>query len=151
MANSEKSLQPDEQYKLALSACSKGAHVEAFPHFLAAAQGGHIEAQYDLGLIYINGRGAEIDPKQGARWFLSAADHGFIRAQYMIGVYYFHGEGVSQDFVEACKWLMMVSNIGYDRADDYLPSLLAQMAPDQISKAKTLVEIWRPTSPVVRM
>ena len=62
-----------------------------------AAEQGDAGAQYNLGVIYDNGRGVAQDDKEAARWFGLAAKQGHADAPFYIGVMYTNGQGVAQD------------------------------------------------------
>ena len=51
-----------------------------------AHQGDTNAAQYNLGLAYINGKGAPQDDSKAVKWFLKAAYQGVAIAQYNLGV-----------------------------------------------------------------
>ena len=69
------------------------------------AEAGDAEAQYDLGVMYENGRGVPQDDAQSVRWQRMAAVQGHALAQYMIGFRYSFGWGVPQDDVYAYAWV----------------------------------------------
>ena len=57
---------------------------EAVKWFRRAANQGYAEAQYDLGLIYFNGRGVTRDNGEAAKWFLKSAEQGHENAPYYL-------------------------------------------------------------------
>ena len=65
--------------------------------FRKAADQGFAPAQYNLGLIYANGRGVPVDYAEAFKWFTGAADKEFALAQSKIGIMYQSGYGVQQD------------------------------------------------------
>jgi TPR repeat protein len=68
------------------------------------AEKGNSTAQYNLGLIYHDGKGVDQDLGQAAKWFRAAAEKGLVDAQYNLGLMLALGQGVPQDFAEASKW-----------------------------------------------
>jgi TPR repeat protein len=80
--------------------------------FTKAADQGHAQAQYNLGVMYENGQGVEQDFKEAVKWYQKAADQGLAYAQYNLGVMYEKGQGVEQDFKEAVKWYQKAADQG---------------------------------------
>jgi len=106
------------------------------------------EAQYQLGLLYLNGTGAGKDPKQAARWFKNAADKGFRKAQAMLGTMLFKGQGVARQVPLGLAWLTVAKEGA--RADeawisDIYKNAKAQATLDERALAgRFLEEIVRP-------
>ena len=61
--------------------------------FRRAAEQGHAEAQYSLGVMYNDGTGVVQDKEQAAEWFRKASAQGHVLARWM----YNFGTGVHQD------------------------------------------------------
>jgi predicted Ser/Thr protein kinase len=91
---------------------------EAVKWFRQAAQRGHADAQYRLGVMYANGQGVPRDYPQAAFWFRKAAAQGHPSAQSTLGIMYFLGEGVHRDYREALNWLQKAAQQG-DPAAEY--------------------------------
>ena len=53
----------------------------AFDWFTKAAEQGHAEAQYNLGVMYANGDHVVQEDVQAVKWFSMAAEQGDIEAQ----------------------------------------------------------------------
>jgi TPR repeat protein len=72
-----------------------------------AAEQGSVDAQYQLGMMLINGK-AEAknwNPYEAAKLILKAAEQGLASAQVALGRLYAQGaEGVRKDSAEAAKW-----------------------------------------------
>lgn len=90
-----------------------GKQEEGFHWYLLAAGNGFSDAQYNVGLAYVFGRGVAKDEKEGLRWFQLAADQGDREAQNYIGVYHNHGlGGVIVDVTEAVRWFHLAAEQG---------------------------------------
>ena len=61
-------------------------------------------AQFNLGVMYLNGRGVPQDDAEAVKWHRLAAEQGYASAQFNLGVMYLNGRGVPQDDAEAVKW-----------------------------------------------
>ena len=122
----------------------------SIPAFDAAEEGaeqGNPLAQFNLGLMYYDGRGTAQDFSEAAKWWRLAAEQGYAEALHNLGRMYGKGQGVSRDFVEAHKWFDLAfsrhppgkkrGNSAHDR------DLIAkQMTPADISKAQRLAREW---------
>ncbi|MHC8510415.1 MAG: SEL1-like repeat protein [Rhodospirillales bacterium] len=86
-----------------------------------AAESGDADAQFDLGVIYYQGRGVAQDHAEAARWSRAAAEQGgwlwgLVGAMaapplnkgspgaVRLGAFYDKGRGVPQDYAEAARW-----------------------------------------------
>ena len=58
-----------------------GAASVAEDKYLAAAEKGDAQAQYNLGWCYVNGDGVAKDLKQAVYWYRKAADQGHAEAK----------------------------------------------------------------------
>jgi len=61
----------------------------------ALAEEGGAEDQFNLGLMYAEGRGVPEDDAEAARWLRLAAEQGNALAQYNLGFIYDSGRGVA--------------------------------------------------------
>jgi len=68
-----------------------------------AAENGDPEAQYNLGLLYLEGNGVKKNEKLGAEWIQKAADQGHIAAKKKLAWCYLYGRGVKQNLSQGLK------------------------------------------------
>lgn len=80
-------------------------HGDALRWYRRAAERGHAESQYHLGLMYLNDQGVRHAYDTAARWLREAADQGHPRAQRNLAVLYFRGVGAPRDHAAAVEWL----------------------------------------------
>lgn len=87
---------------------------EAFKWYRKAAEQGHPEAQYELGLWYdgLGGSGVEEDEAEAVKWYRKAAEQGHDLARNALSVCYEKGTGVAKDPDEAKKWKEMYLQSG---------------------------------------
>ena len=76
------------------------------------AEQGDSSAQYNLGVIYLNGKGVPQDYSEAVSWFRKAAEQGVAGAQYNLGLMYANGHGVPQDYQEAVSWFRKAAEQG---------------------------------------
>jgi len=61
---------------------NKGSYIQALNAFYVLAKEGDAEAQYNVGMIYANGKGVKVDLSQSMRWYEKSAKQGNASAQY---------------------------------------------------------------------
>ena len=87
-----------------ISAYEAGNLLLAVKEFRAAAQEGHADSQFNLGLMYEKGIGVGKDENEALTWYLKAALQGNAYAQFNLAVLYENGRGSDVDFAEAHQW-----------------------------------------------
>lgn len=85
---------------------------KAMAVWLPLASAGDNEAQFRLGLLYLDGRGGGVDAGEAARWFQLAGGAGHARASYMLGDMYASGNGVEEDAYQAFEWYFIAAEQG---------------------------------------
>lgn len=106
------------QYDLAREHAQVNSFKQAEELFRAAAEQGHVGAQYSLGsLLYMNNPGDQ-PTEEALKWFEAAANQGHIKAQYNLGMTYLY-EGGKQSFKQATKWLEQVTKNTKDKEIKY--------------------------------
>ena len=91
---------------------------QSFQLNLSKANQGDADAQFNLALLYLHGRGTPQDMKQAVYWYKKAAEQGHVQAQYDLGsLYQFDGSGeVPQDMKQAVYWLTKAAEQGFVHA-----------------------------------
>lgn len=97
----------------------------------AASYFGDADAQYQLARLYLEGRGAPKDIRQGARWLGLAAQKGQYQAQALLGRMLFRGEGVPQQHARGLMWL----TLGRDAAAGPEDGWIVQAYEDAFARA----------------
>lgn len=85
----------------------------------AAEQGG-ANAQYNVGIMYNNGKGVTADTREAMKWFRRAAAQEIPNALYMVGYMYANGRGVPKDNAEAAAWYRKAAEKGHSNAQNNL-------------------------------
>jgi len=98
-------LTPGEAYARGIELRDANQLDHALLHIQSAAERGHAEAQFELGLWYMTARGVPEDFVEAARWVELAAAQGQADGLVYIWQLYFYGKGVVQSDTEALKWL----------------------------------------------
>ncbi len=68
------------------------------------AEQGDLQAQNDLGVKYIQGKGVALDYEKAVKLFRMAAERGYAPAQKNLGQMYTTGTGVDQSHAQAVDW-----------------------------------------------
>ena len=113
--------------------------VEAARWYRAAAEQGHVRAQYILAAMYDSGDGIGQDKSEAVRWYRAAAKRGNTSAQHLLADAYYKGDGVRKDLAEAAYWYRMLADQG--RADAQY--MLGKMHESGEGVAKDLAEAVR--------
>src|ERR1700687_3622035 len=79
----------------------------AFREWKAAAEAGQAEAQFDLGVLYAQGRGVQRDLNEASNWNRKAADQGNAEAEFALGQLYSRGWGIPRDEIDELRWFQM--------------------------------------------
>ena len=102
------------------------------------AEQGDAKAQYNLGVMYANGKGVPEDDKQAVKWYRLAAEQGVANAQYNLGVMYDRGDGVPEDKVLAYMWWNLAAANGIEDASTNKGIIAKRMTSSQIAEAQKL-------------
>jgi TPR repeat protein len=111
----------------------------------AAAYFADPEAQYQLGRLYLLGKGAPKDAIQAARWLRLSANKGDHRAQALLGSMLFKGEEVSRQAALGLFWLIVAKDGAKPDETwitDMYTSALAQADDAERAMARKYLEDW---------
>ncbi|MDN3647604.1 tetratricopeptide repeat protein [Reinekea marina] len=117
---------------------------KAYQTLLPFAQAGNAEAEELIGVMYAMGLGVEKDDIRAFEWYLRSAMKGHPGAQSGIGWYYEVGRGITEvDLVRAYLWYGLSAIGGDPDAAVSIEEVVKKMTPNQISKARELIEDYR--------
>lgn len=88
----------------------------AFPFCQKASAQGSIEANYTLGVAYLEGRGIAADTAQGIQFLQRAAGKGNLPAMTRLAQVYSEGSLVPQDYARALNWHRQAARYGSPQA-----------------------------------
>lgn len=109
----------NDEFKKGWHAYQRGAFDEARTIWLPLAETGDPRAQYNMGLLYAEGRGVTIDKTKAAAWWTRAAGQGHLRAMHNLallniaGIPKDSGGTVVQNYADALKWLRAAAGKGF--------------------------------------
>ena len=120
---------------------------KTFQETKAKAEKGNALAQYNLGMMYGNGRGVAKDEVEAVKWYRKAADQGHADAQNNLGLMYYHSRGVAKDDVEAYKWYLLAGAQDDDLARREIFLIERTLTPQQRAEGQRLAREWKQQIP----
>jgi len=94
------------------AAQSTGDERKAFLAARAAAETGDAIAQFNLAVMWDNGKGTLENDAEALQWYRKAAVQDHAVAHFFVGVVYAEGRGVPQDDAEALIWFRNAAELG---------------------------------------
>ena len=117
------------------TAYKSGDFATALRNWTPLAEQGHATAQYNLGLMYRNGKGVPQNHKTAVKWYRLAAEQGNADAQGLLGAVYVLSTGVRKDNSYAYMWLILAAANGNAEAEEMRDLISQKMTPTEISTA----------------
>lgn len=131
-------------YEQGLDAIQQGNFAEAYFFWRPLAEKGNDQARYNLGWMYANGDGLNIDMDKAAYWWTLAAKAGMPDAQFALGLGHITGEGFPKDAKVAVQWLLEAAKHKHDDAAQVLRRLASDNDPDARAAVDDLLrKNWR--------
>ena len=127
-----------------LDAYQKGDFAVAFQSWLPLAEQGSAAAQFNVGLLYYDGKGIRQDYAQAANWFLLSAEQDYTKAQHDLGAMYGAGKGLKRDYVQAYKWLNICAAKGDKGCADQRDQVAKKLNASKLSEAQRQSSDWKP-------
>jgi len=113
-----------DDFNQAVEDYNKGGYIKALNTFYNMAKEGDPKAQYNVGLIYANGRGVQKDMEQARKWYEKAAKQDNGPAQYNLGqIYHAAGENDPHGYEKARYWYEKAVEAGVMQAYNNLGAL----------------------------
>lgn len=118
--------------------------------FKLAASYGHPEAQYELGMMSLNGERQR--PVAGLQWLRSAARKRYAPAEAELGDLYWDGLIVKQDRTRALMWYILAQETAHPARDreivDRFKMLMDQASEEERLEAAARAKVWADRYPV---
>lgn len=118
----------DAQLVLGSRYAADGENKKAVKWFKKAAQNGCIPAQYNLGLMYLTGRGVKQSEHEASQWFEMAALAGDADSQCEMGLLFARVSGVKDSEAMAARWFLKAAEQGHRVAQFNLARLYVRGA-----------------------
>jgi TPR repeat protein len=98
---------------------------QAYALWQPLAEQGDPDAQYNIGLLYMNGLGVTKNDRTALLWFTRAGQQGLADAQYNAGVMFYLGKGVYPSNKTAVQWWELAAAKGHANAENNLAAMYA--------------------------
>jgi len=136
LQNEVKKGDPQAQYDLGRTHWLNAKYQQAFPLLKAAADQGHVEATFQLGLAYLNGLGTLQNYRAALEHFTKSAHQGHLEAEYRLGLLYRDGLATPPSKEDAYLWLNIAAARGHEDALLYRDKLAAAMSSQELHRAQ---------------
>jgi TPR repeat protein len=127
-----------------LTAYNKGDYTTAAKEWRPLAEQGVAAAQFNLGLLYLDGHGVPQDPAEAAKWFTKSAEQDYTQAQHNLGAMYGAGQGVKRDYVQAYKWLNICAAKGNAGCESQRDLIAKKLKASQLTAAQRMSSEFTP-------
>jgi TPR repeat protein len=131
------------EYQEAIDAYNREDYKTSYRLIRPLAKKGFTQAQYNLGVLYLKGKGVKVNLKKAIKLFEFAAEQGVVKAQNKLGLMYFKGMGVEQDFIKAIEWWHLAAAQGNGKAQTNLGWMyeMGKGVPKDVQKAANWYEL----------
>jgi TPR repeat protein len=102
------------------------ANATRFRKTATEAGTGDKDSLYDLGNMYMEGVGTNIDYGKAITAFEQSASQGHIKSAYKLGLIYYEGSGVKRNSKLAFRWFRQAAEADYPAAQYYLGKMYAE-------------------------
>lgn len=130
---------PAELYQLGLVQNWLDDLEESAKTHLAAAEGGNLDAQFELSIYFTQGLGVGEDPKAARRWLERAAEGNHPRALYNMASSYATGSHGELDTAKATDYYERAAALGHGRA---AATLAVMILTDEIEGTREKAVEW---------
>ncbi len=137
----------DGEWDQARTAHERGDYAAEIAIIRPMAEKGYPFAQFNMGVLYDEGKGVPLDDSQAMTWYRKAAEQGLPQAQVNLGIMYEQGEGVPPDFVRAYFWYELAESQGDGQAPQAKRDIARKMTPTQIEEAERQAKEFKATHP----
>lgn len=110
--------------------------------FLEKAKKGNADAQYQLGILYLTGKGTLQDFSEASKWLAAAAEQNHPLAQYELGSLYQIGQGVEMDNEKSYTWFNLAAAAGIEQAVLARDKVMRSLSRAQLASAQKASREW---------
>ena len=128
-----------------VAAYEKGDFATAAKDWQEEATAGNAEAQFNLGRLYVDGKGVAQNFAEAAVWFRRAADQGYAKAQHNFGAMLGSGQGVRRDYESAYMWMSLCAAQNTPGCAEQRDELATKLSKSKLEHAQHRARDWQPT------
>ena len=137
----------DGEWDQARTAHERGDYAAEVAIVRPLAEKGLPFAQFNLGVLYDQGKGVPQDNALAMQWYRKAAEQGLPQAQINLGIMYEQGQGVKPDYAQAYFWYALADTQGDSQAPQAKQDLAKKMTPAQIEDVERRVKEYKAAHP----
>ena len=108
------------EYQEAIDAYNREDYKTSYRLIRPLAKKGFAQAQYNLGVLYLKGKGVKANLIKAKKLFEFAAEQGVVKAQNKLALMHVKGMGVVKDFNKAIEWWNLAAAQGNGKAQTNL-------------------------------
>jgi hypothetical protein len=94
----------NKSFQEGVDSYNQGKYRDALAIWKVLAVEGSVAAQYNLGQIFVHGKGVSRNYQEALKWYKMAAENGDAASQFSVGLMYRKGHGVIKDRETAMEW-----------------------------------------------
>ena len=113
VALAQQSDKNNAQFQKGVDAFAQGDYQAAANIWLIEAYEGSQDAQFNLGVMYLEGKGVSQSRDKAVFWFTRAAEAGYAEAQYNLGHLYFENEENPESIRLGARWWKRAAEQGF--------------------------------------
>jgi TPR repeat protein len=133
-------------FSAGLAAYNKADYATALKEWQPLADGGSRDAQYNVALLYLDGKGVARNYDEALKWLQRAANQGQLEAQHDLGASYGKGEIVKRDYVQAYKWLSLCAAKGNAGCASQRDLVERKLKGSKLAEAQRQASEWKPVA-----
>ena len=137
----------DGEWDQARTAHERGDYAAEVAIIRPLAEKGSPVAQFNLGVLYDQGKGVPQDNALAMEWYRKAAEQGLPQAQINLGIMYEQGQGVKPDYTQAYFWYALADTQGDSQAPQAKQDIAKKMTPAQIEDAERRAREFKAAHP----
>ncbi|MDG4596580.1 MAG: tetratricopeptide repeat protein [Candidatus Contendobacter sp.] len=104
-------------------------------------------AQFNLGVLYDQGKGVPQDNALAMQWYRKAAEQGLPQAQVNLAIMYEEGQGVPPDYAQAYFWYTLADGQGDSQAPQAKQDVAKKMTRAQVEEAERRAREFKAAHP----
>lgn len=132
-------------WEQARSAHERGDYAAEVAAIRPLAEQGSAYAQFNLGVLYDQGRGVPQSDSLAMEWYRKAAEQGLPQAQVNLAIMYREGQGLPPDPAQAYFWFALAESQGDWQAPQAKKDLAKRMPPTEVEATERQVKDWLST------
>jgi len=129
-----------QSYLETLYASNQGIQPDDITSVRSAAERGHVVSQFNLGVMYANGRNVNQNYTEAVKWYRLAADGGHLGAQYNLGVMHHNGDGTPRN--DRAAVLLWHSAAGYGHVGAQYNLGVMYADGEGVTKDAVMAHMW---------